>query len=102
MGTFYLPSIGGQIEDTSDMPNQASPILNSYSPRLFGAPPQLTHLNDLRLMSSDISKDNIPGPVGDYYLTKLLQYAQLLKFVVDKALITGDMSSIRDIIRTAA
>ena len=102
MGTFYLPSIGGQIEDTSDMPNQASPILNSYSPRLFGAPPQLTHLNDMRLMSSDISKDNIPGPVGDYYLTKVLQGAQVVNFVVGKALFTGGMSSIGDIIRTAA
>lgn len=102
MGTFYLPSIGGQIEDTSDMPNQASPILNSYSPRLFGAPPQLTHLNDMRLMSSDISKDNIPGSVGDYYLTKVLQGAQVVNFVVGKALFTGGMSSIGDIIRTAA
>lgn len=102
MGTFYLPGIGAQVSDMSDMPLQASPILNSYSPRLFGAPPQLTHLNDMRLMSSDITKDNTPGPVGDYYLTKVLQGAQVANFVVGKALFTGGMSTIGNIIRTAA
>ena len=56
MGTkYYLPGLGGQIDDGSGLSGmyQASPLLNTYSPRLFGAPPQLTHLNDMRLKSSN-------------------------------------------------
>ena len=100
MAKYYLPSIGGQIDNTDKDNYQSSPLLNTYSPRLFGSPPQLTHLNDMRLMSSD--ETDVPGPVGDYYLTGILQNAQIANFVVGKALFTGGMSSIANIIRTAA
>lgn len=79
---------------------QPSPLLSAYSPRLFGAPPQLSSLNDIRLMSSpDGSKE---GAVGDFYLTKVLQNAEIANFTVGKALFTGGMSSIANIIRTCA
>lgn len=100
MAKYYLPSIGGQMDNTDKDNYQSSPLLNTYSPRLFGSPPQLTHLNDMRLMSSD--QTDVPGPVGDYYLTGILQNAQIANFVVGKALFTGGMSSIANIIRTAA
>lgn len=100
MANVYLPSIGGQIEETDEKGAfQSSPLLNTYSPRLFGSPPQLTGLNDMRLMSSDGSK---PGPVGDFYLTKILQNAQIANFTVGKALFTGGMSSIANIIRVCS
>ena len=92
---YYMPSIGGYIEKTEDYPTQLSPLLNTYSPRLFGAPPQLTSLNDIRLLSST---DGNPGPVGDFYLTKILQDSQVVNFVVGKALFTGGMSSFFGII----
>lgn len=92
---YYMPTIGGFIEKGSDYPTQLSPLLNTYSPRLFGAPPQLTSLNDIRLMSST---GDAAGPVGDFYLTKILQDAQVANFVVGKALFTGGMSSFFGII----
>lgn len=101
MGKFYLPGIGGQIADVGDKPYQSSPLLNSYSPRLFGSPPQLTHLNDMRLMSADPDQDGMPGPTGDFYLTRVLRDAQVANFVVGKARFTGGMNSLANIIRTA-
>lgn len=102
MGTkYYLPGIGGQAEiDGADSMYQSSPLLNTYSPRLFGAPPQLTHLNDMRLKSS-LSGSGIPGPVGDFYLTDVLQDACIVNICVGKALFTGGMSSLGNVIRTA-
>lgn len=94
---FYLPSVGGEISQTSGA-SQAAPILNSYSPRLFGAPPQLTHYNDMRLMSSLGDK---PGPVGDFYLNDILRDAQVANFVVGRALFTGGMSTFGEFLRTA-
>lgn len=102
MAKYFLPGIGGQIDDPGDSPYQSSPLLNTYSPRLFGSPPQLTHLNDMRLMSAHKDKENTPGPVGDFYLTKILQDAQIANFVVGRALFTGGMSSIANIIRVVA
>lgn len=94
---FYLPSIGGQVS-TKDGAVQASPMLNTYSPRLFGAPPQLTHLNDMRLISSD---GNNIGPVGDFYLNDILRDAHVANFVVGRALFTGGMSTLGEFLRTA-
>lgn len=98
MAEFYLPGVSGQVEVNGDEPVQASPLLNTYSPRLFGAPPQLTHLNDMRLLSSD---GNLPGPVGDFYLTDILRDAQVANFVVGRALFTGGMSTFAEFLRTA-
>ena len=98
MGEVYLPGMGAQMETDSDGAFQPSPLLSAYSPRLFGAPPQLSSLNDIRLMSSpDGSRE---GAVGDFYLTKILQNAQIANFSVGKALFTGGMSSIANVIRT--
>lgn len=92
-----IPSEDGSLQSAVDkvthkraLPVQVSPILHTYSPRLFGAPPQLTSLNDMRLLSA---KEDTLGPVGDFYLTKILQNAQIANFVVGKALFTGGMSS---------
>lgn len=96
MAKFYLPGSGGQIDNNSpsEEPFQMSPLLQTYSPRLFGAPPQLTHLNDMRLLSADSSKTNTPGPVGDFYLTKILQDSQIANFTVGRAIFTGGMNTI--------
>lgn len=96
MAKFYLPGSGGQIDNNSpsEEPFQMSPLLQTYSPRLFGAPPQLTHLNDMRLLSADSSKTNTPGPVGDFYLTKILQDSQIANFTVGRAVFTGGMNTI--------
>ena len=99
MAKYYLPGIGGQIDIDGNKPYQSSPLLNTYSPRLFGSPPQLTHLNDMRLMSANPEYNNTPGPVGDFYLTKILQNAQIANFVVGRALFTGGMNKFADVIR---
>lgn len=99
MAKYYIPGIGGQIQDVGEKPYQSAPLLNTYSPRLFGAPPQLTHLNDMRLMSANPDKDGTPGPVGDFYLSKILRDSQIANFVVGRALFTGGMSSLANIIR---
>lgn len=97
MAEVYLPSYGAQVEEGSDGVFQTSPLLSAYSPRLFGAPPQLSALNDIRLLSS---ADGInEGAVGDFYLTKVLQNAQVAYFTVGKALFTGGMSSVANMIR---
>ena len=100
MAEVYLPGVGAQMEVDADGAFQPNPLLSSYSPRLFGAPPQLSSLNDIRLMSSP---DGVrEGAVGDFYLTKVLQNAEIANFTVGKALFTGGMSSIANIIRTCA
>lgn len=102
MAKYFLPGIGGQTELSSDRnAYQSSPLLNTYSPRLFGAPPQLTNYNDMRIISTNPLSDKI-GPVGDYYLQKVLQDAQVANFVVGRALFTGGTSSIAGFIRTVS
>lgn len=98
MANYILPGASGQIASDKDVPVQSSPLLQYYSPRLFGAPPQLTHQCDMRIMSSDGKK---PGAVGDFYLTKILQDASVANFVVGRARFSGGMSSLSNIIREA-
>ena len=93
--TFILPGTGEQMEVNPDDPVQAAPLLRSYSPRLFGAPPQLTHQCDMRILSSDGTH---PGPVGDFYLTKILQDAHIANFTVGRARFTGGMSGLSNFI----
>ena len=90
--SYFLPGYGGEVE-TSNGVFQSSPLLSTYSPRLFGAPPQLTHLNDARLLSSEDGSD-APGTVGDFYLEKILQNAEVVNFVVGRAVFTGGMNGI--------
>lgn len=98
MAKYVLPGAGGQITEETGDPSQTAPLLQYYSPRLFGAPPQLTNQCDMRIMSSDGSN---PGPVGDFYLTKILQDANIANFVVGRARFIGGMSSLSNIIREA-
>lgn len=98
---YYLPGIGGQANIDDSGVYQSSPLLHTYSPRLFGAPPQLTHLNDMRLKSAKPDSVNEPGPVGDFYLTDVLQDACVINICVGKAMFTGGMSSLANVIRTA-
>lgn len=91
-----LAGSGVQLKDGTDAVSQASPLLRYYSPRLFGAPPQLTNQCDMRSLSSDGTN---PGPVGDFYLTKILQDANIANFVVGRARFMGGMSSLANVIR---
>lgn len=93
--TYILPGTGEQMEVNPDSPVQAAPLLRYYSPRLFGAPPQLTNQCDMRILSGDGKN---PGPVGDFYLTKVLQDAHIANFVVGRARFTGGFSSISNFI----
>ena len=94
---FYLPSAGGQVKESGKKdPSQSSPLLQSYSPRLIGAPPQLSHLCDMRLTSSDGSK---PGAVGDFYLNEILRDSQIANIMVGKALFVGGMSTFGEVLR---
>jgi hypothetical protein len=99
MANYYLPGFSGQASaDSRDaIYAQAAPLYHNYSPRLFGAPPQLTNLCDMRLKSST---GDTPGPVGDFYLDRILRDGQIVNFCVGHALFTGGMSSIGNIIRT--
>ena len=91
--TYLLPGAGTQLE--SDQPEQATPLLRYYSPRLFGAPPQLTNQCDMRILSSD---GKHPGPVGDFYLTRILQDANIAHIAVGRARFIGGMTSTFNII----
>ena len=91
---FILPGTGVQME--TDQPTQAAPLLRYYSPRLFGAPPQLTNQCDMRILSSDGTN---PGPVGDFYLTRILQDANIANFVVGRARFIGGSGSKASVIR---
>ena len=99
MVNYYLPGFSGQATATTRdaIYAQAAPLYHNYSPRLFGAPPQLTNLCDMRLKSST---GEVPGPVGDFYLDRILRDGQIVNFCVGHALFTGGMSSIGNIIRT--
>lgn len=92
MATYILPGSGGQTND----PYQATPIANTYSPRLFGAPPQLTSLCDIRLTSAN---GNEEGPVGDFYYSQILKDAQICNFVIGRALFTGGFAGKADALR---
>lgn len=97
MANYVLPGVGGQTT-SNGTPDQTAPLLHYYSPRLFGAPPQLTNQCDMRILSSDGTN---PGPVGDFYLTKILQDANVANFVVGRARFIGGMSTTANIIREA-
>ena len=86
--TFILPGAGVQLD--SGQPEQSTPLLRYYSPRLFGAPPQLTNQCDMRILSSD---GKHPGPVGDFYLTRILQDANIAHFAIGRARFIGGLSS---------
>ena len=87
---IFLPGYG-QLKTDKESFNVANPLNSAYSPRLFGAPPQLTSLCDMRTLSS---KDGIPGAVGDMYLEDILKTAQIANFSVGRALFTGGFNSL--------
>ena len=89
--SYILPGAGEQLELNESDPRQGMPLLRYYSPRLFGAPPQLTNQCDMRIRSS---YGQHPGAVGDFYLSKILQDAQLAYFAVGRARFIGGFSSI--------
>ena len=93
--TYILPGTGEQMSVSEDSPVQAAPLLRYYSPRLLGAPPQLTNQCDMRILSGT---DDHPGPVGDFYLTQILQDAHIANFTVGRARFTGGMSSLSNFI----
>lgn len=90
---YYIPTAGIQqtYSSTTTAPTQANPLLQLYSPRLLGAPPQLTNMCDMRLLSA--YDKNHYGPVGDYYLTRILQDAPICNFFVGRARFTGGVGS---------
>jgi hypothetical protein len=90
--SYFLPGIGGEANVNQSGVFQSSPLLNTYSPRLFGAPPQLTHLADMRLLSSEDGSK--AGPVGDFYLEKILRNAEIANIVPGRAVFTGGMNGL--------
>ncbi len=98
---YIIPGISGISQTATPGLQQSAPLLNKYSPRLFGSPPQLTSLNDMRLMSAEPNSGH-DGPVGDFYLRHVLRDAQVANFVVGRAMFTGGMSSIANAIRMVA
>ena len=95
MSSYLIPGFSELVADNSI--EQGNPLLYSYSPRLFGSPPQLTTLNDIRSMSDE--SGGIDGPVGDFYLRHVLRDAQVVNFCVGHAMFTGGMSSLFNGIR---
>ena len=95
---YYIPTVGIQqsFESSSSAPTQSNPLLKLYSPRLIGAPPQLTNMCDMRLLSA-YDSDHY-GPVGDYYLQKILQDSPICNFFVGRARFTGGVGSFWGII----
>jgi hypothetical protein len=89
MGIF-LPGYG-QLKSDKESFQADNPINSAYSPRLFGAPPQLSSLCDMRTLSSS---DGINGAVGDFYLENVLKNAQVANFSVGRALFTGGFNSV--------
>ena len=96
---YYIPEFGDQTSAQDTSMYQSNPMLKMYSPRLLGAPPQLTNVCDMRLMSS--YDDEHYGPVGDFYLTKILQNAQVCNFFVGRARFTGGIGSLLGILNQA-
>ena len=95
---YLLPSFGAQYDD-KDSAYQSAPLLNKYSPRLFGSPPQLTNLCDMRTQSTDYDNKHL-GAVGDFYLNNVLKNAQIANIVVGRARFTGGYNSIWNAIVT--
>ena len=95
MGAKYILP-GTSVQQDVDQPTQAAPLLRYYSPRLFGAPPQLTHQCDMRILSSDGTN---PGPVGDFYLTRILQGANIANFAIGRARFIGGVNNVSSIVR---
>ena len=98
-GNYILPGSGVQVNSNSKDPLQSSPLLQYYSPRLFGAPPQLTNQCDMRILSSN---GYVPGAVGDFYLTKILQDANIAYFSVGRARFLGGFASKANVIKQMA
>lgn len=94
LNTTYVPGIG-QIHNAESF-LQSNPLESKYSPRLFGAPPQLTSLCDMRL---DSQYDNHEGDTGDWYRNKVLKRAQVANFFVGRALYTGGFNTVANAIR---
>jgi len=95
----YLPGYGqiyGDPSDTSGSFQQANPIESKYSPRLFGAPPQLSSLCDMRI---DSQYDDHEGDTGDWYRDNVLKHAQVANFFVGRALYTGGFNDIANVLR---
>lgn len=90
-----LPGIG-QVDYKPDF-SQSNPIDAYYSPRLFGAPPQLTSLCDMRINSS--LDGSVQGATGDWYRENVLKSAQVANFVVGRAVFTGGYNSVANVIR---
>ena len=88
--SVFLPGIG-QMKGTKESFEQANPVNSSYSPRLFGAPPQLTNLCDIRTLSGS---DGHIGEVGNFYMNDILKNAQIANFAVGRALFTGGYNSL--------
>ena len=99
MANYFLPGYSGEVpdSDTDVLYSQSAPLYNLYSPRLFGAPPQLTNLCDMRLKSS---MGTTEGPVGDFYLDNVLRSAQIANIIVGHALFNGDMSGFASLLRS--
>ena len=93
---YLIPGIAGTSGEPSVQ--QATAMLNAYSPRLFGSPPQLTNLNDMRSKSASGGAE---GPVGDFYLDHVLRDAMVANFVIGRARFTGGMSSLSQGVKIA-
>jgi hypothetical protein len=92
--TMFLPGLGQADKESFE---QENPIEPNYSPRLFGSPPQLSSLCDMRLDSSiDGTRE---GATGDWYRNNVLKPAQVANFFVGRALFTGGYNSIVSLIR---
>ena len=95
---YIIPGVSSTTPSETPSLYQSAPLLSKYSPRLFGSPPQLTSLNDMRLMSADPDTRK-EGTVGDFYLRHVLRDAQVANFVVGRAMFTGGMSSLANALR---
>lgn len=109
----FLPGLGQMRATDADGKEswvQTNPIESKYSPRLFGSPPQLTSLCDMRIdsqyqTSSYNTSTNteqvitVEGATGDWYRSQILKKAQVANFFVGRALFTGGYNSIISIIR---
>lgn len=89
----------GQTKNTKESFQQANPLESNYSPRLFGSPPQLSNLCDMRI---DSGVDGHEGATGDWYRNNVLKPAQIAHFMVGHAQFTGGYSSILDTLRQMA
>lgn len=88
---YFIPVTGTQQNISYGELEQPNPFLQLYSPRLIGAPPQLTNMNDMRLLSA--YDDDHYGPVGDFYLSQILMDAPVCNIFVGRARFTGGVGS---------